>query len=220
MPFDAAIASRRSATLSEILENHGIVPVPWERLAAHKQSQLEAHPPSFWYRHQGLLRVGVFVSFIAVAPISALTAYFSSFLPCFVGFGWLVLLLPAVATLRLRAGAHWEEHLVLESSLGRIGVPDLGRGLRGQRVEAEGRQQANDPVRYALARLDQALMLAGLGIGQDVDAPARAIEYPLGQEANEVLTRDVMSGQIPSAQHAMLANKAQKLLCSGLHHVA
>ncbi|MBV8097443.1 MAG: hypothetical protein JO212_11470 [Acetobacteraceae bacterium] len=125
MPFDAAVASARLAPLSEILENNGLTPVPWERLAAHKQSQLEKFPPSFWYRHSGLLRIGLFVSFAALAPLSAMAAHLPWSLPCFIGFGWLALLiLPLAATLHLRAGAHWEERRLLESSLAPLGIPE------------------------------------------------------------------------------------------------
>ncbi|MBV8092826.1 MAG: hypothetical protein JOY71_23800 [Acetobacteraceae bacterium] len=64
MPFDAAVASARLAPLSEALELNDIKPVPWERLAAHKQFQGQKFPPSFWYRHSGLLRIGLFASFV------------------------------------------------------------------------------------------------------------------------------------------------------------
>ena len=125
MPFDAAVASARLGPLSEALERNDIKPVAWERLAAHKQSQLQKFPPSFWYRHSGLLRIGLFASFIGWAPIGALAAHLPWSLPCFIGFGWLALLvLPLAATVRLRAGAHWEERRILASSLSQLGVPE------------------------------------------------------------------------------------------------
>ena len=141
MPFDAAVASARLGPLSEALEINDIKPVAWERLAAHKQSQLQKFPPSFWYRHSGLLRIGLFASFIGWAPIGALAAHLPWSLPCFIGFGWLDLLifLPVVAALNLRAGAHWEERLVPESSLARLSVPEpIVRVARQLRPDAPG----------------------------------------------------------------------------------
>ena len=57
MPFDALVAVTRQSGLSETLTFHGLQPVPWETLAAHKAAQQERFGPSFWFRHQATLSI-------------------------------------------------------------------------------------------------------------------------------------------------------------------
>ena len=63
--------------------------------------------------------------------------------------------------------------------------PDLERGLGGQPVESEGRDQADDPVRHPLASLGQVVVLSHIGVGQDVHPARRVVEYPLGHQPGE-----------------------------------
>jgi hypothetical protein len=128
MPFDSATSVVRHETLGEVLEHQGIVPVPWEDLAAHKAAQIKAYGPNFWYRHQSLLLIGLLVPVVGAAVTGGLAQSFgrvSPALPWYVSLAWMCLLLPLFTTgiLRLRAGAHWEERWVLPASLDRLGVP-------------------------------------------------------------------------------------------------
>ena len=52
MPFDALVTTTSPRTLSEALEDRGIVPVSPEVLATHKRAQLEKFGPSVSYRLQ------------------------------------------------------------------------------------------------------------------------------------------------------------------------
>ncbi len=132
MPFDSATSIARPIarheTLAEVLERHGIVPVAAEDLAEHKAAQVTAYGPNFWYRHQGLLVLGLLVPVVGAAVTGGIAQSFghvSPALPWYVSLGWMCLLLPLFTTgvLRLRAGAHWEERWVLPASLDRLSVP-------------------------------------------------------------------------------------------------
>jgi hypothetical protein len=141
MPFDSAIPVTRLSPLAEVLEQNGINPVPLAVLAAHKRAQVERFGPNFWYRHQGLLLLGLLLPFVGMAVTSGLAQGLkevSPSLPCAISFAWLCLLPLMFATgmLRLRAGSHWEERWVPAGSLARLGVPEpiaaLGRDLQKQ----------------------------------------------------------------------------------------
>jgi hypothetical protein len=128
MPFDAATLLARQQTLAEMLEQYGIAPVSGEDLDEHKAAQVTAYGPNFWYRHQGLLVLGLLVPVVGAAVTGGIAQSFgqvSPALPWYVSLGWMCLLLPLFTTgvLRLRAGAHWEERWVLPASLDRLGVP-------------------------------------------------------------------------------------------------
>ncbi|MDA8251296.1 MAG: hypothetical protein M0Z28_19310 [Rhodospirillales bacterium] len=141
MPFDTAIPVARLGSLAEVLEENGIAPVPLAALAAHKRAQVQKFGPNFWYRHQGLLLLGLLLPFVGMAATSGLAdglKTVSPTLPATLSFAWLFLLplLFATGLLRLRAGSHWEERWVPSGSLARLGVPgpiaELGRDLQKQ----------------------------------------------------------------------------------------
>ena len=141
MPFDTALPVARLGSLAEVLEENGIAPVPLAALAAHKRAQVQKFGPNFWYRHQGLLLLGLLLPFVGMAATSGLAEGLktvSPSLPAAVSFAWLCLLplLFATGVLRLRAGSHWEERWIPAGSLARLGVPEpiakLGRDLQKQ----------------------------------------------------------------------------------------
>jgi hypothetical protein len=137
MPFDTAIPVERLSPLAEALELRGITPVPMPALAAHKRAQVEKFGPNFWYRHQGLLLLGLLVPFVGVAVTSSFAQGLkevSASLPVALSFAWMCLLplLFASGLLRLRAGSHWEERWVPASALARLGVPEQIAGLARQ----------------------------------------------------------------------------------------
>lgn len=128
MPFDAMVATRQQ-TIAEALDHHGLVPVPWKSLAAHKQKQLRRFGPSFWYRHQ----TAVVLALVAATPLVGIFAgamHGSSGNATALAFGgglaWLCLVAAITGTglVRLRAGSHWRERWVPASQLGDLGVPE------------------------------------------------------------------------------------------------
>ena len=128
MPFDTAIAVGRLSPLAEALEEATVTPVPLAVLAAHKRAQVQKFGPNFWYRHQGLLLLGLLLPFAGMAATSGLAQGLRDVapsLPCALSFAWLSLLplLFATGLLRLRAGSHWEERWVPAGALSRLGVP-------------------------------------------------------------------------------------------------
>ncbi len=74
-------------------------------------------------------------------------------------------------------------------------------------MEAQGREQADDPRRHALGGLGQAVVLGQLRVGQDVEASPRALEQARTGEAREVLAGDAVSCEVTRAQHARLAGE-------------
>lgn len=129
MPFDAMVAVTRQRTVSEALERHGLTQVAWEVLAAHKQAQLEKFGPSFWYRHQAAVSMGLVVASPVVGAfagaINGFTGH-SSALTIGSSFAWmcLVAVLTGVGLIRLRAGSHWRERWIPAGLLGDLGVPE------------------------------------------------------------------------------------------------
>lgn len=165
MPFDTAIPVARLSPLAEALEDSGIAPVSLAVLAAHKRAQVEKFGPNFWYRHQGLLLLGLLLPFVGMAATSGLAQGLkevSPSLPCAVSFAWLCLLplLFATGLLRLRAGSHWEERWVPVGSLGRLGVPEpIGEVARQLHRQVPGSALILGELVQERAVLDPYLML-------------------------------------------------------------
>jgi hypothetical protein len=144
MPFDALVATTSPRTLSEALEDRGIVPVSPEALATHKRAQLEIFGPSFWYRLQAsppiaLVASGLFVGAMAAAVMGF--ALPSTPLAFSVGLLWtlLMVLVAASGWVRLRAGSRWEERSVPATSLDGLGVPEsIGATARRLHREVPG----------------------------------------------------------------------------------
>src|SRR4051812_31598358 len=114
MPFDALIAVPRQNTVSEALERHGVTPVAWEVLAAHKQAQLEKFGPSFWYRHQAAVSLALVVASPVIGAVAGAINGFSahsSAVTIGTSFAWmcLVAVVTGMGLIRLRAGSHWRE---------------------------------------------------------------------------------------------------------------
>src|SRR3954453_22003526 len=107
MPFDALIAVPRQNTVSEALERHGITPVAWTVLTAHKQAQLEKFGPSFWYRHQAAVSLAlVFASPVVGVLAGAVNGFtgHSSAVTIGSAFAWMCLVAVVTGTglIRLR----------------------------------------------------------------------------------------------------------------------
>lgn len=128
MPFDALFVPPRPRLLAEVLEQHGVVPVPIRVLAAHRQAQLARFAPSFWHQHQTWLPVGLIGSVGSMAASGGLT---NAVMPASVLSSWLSLawfgvmaLLIVFGVFRVSAGASWEERWVAADQLHRLGVPE------------------------------------------------------------------------------------------------
>ena len=70
MPFDALIAAPRQKSLSEIFDELGLTPVSATSLVDHKRAQLAKFGPSFWYRHQAALSIGLIIASPAVGAVA------------------------------------------------------------------------------------------------------------------------------------------------------
>lgn len=128
MPFDALVAPVRPRSLVDVLEQQGIVTVPWAVLESHKQAQLEKFPPGFWYHHQTLLPVGLLGSVGCMAASGGLAHGMmapGSMAPSFITLLWLgvVTMLIVLGVFRAHGGSRWEERNVTTHWLEQIGVP-------------------------------------------------------------------------------------------------
>jgi hypothetical protein len=128
MPFDALVAVTRQSALSDTLDDHGLNPVSWETLAAHKSAQQRRYGPSFWYRHQA----AVSIILVAASPIAGAIAGASGGFTAHSGvlaitgsFMWMcmVALITGTGLVRLRAGSYWEEREVAASFLADVPEP-------------------------------------------------------------------------------------------------
>jgi hypothetical protein len=128
MPLDALSGAITLDSLPALVEQHGIRPVSESTLTAHKQSQLKAFGPTFWYRHQ----TGLGLTLIASVGCMALTAGAAnsilqpaSTVPLFLSMGWLCLMAALIVSgvFAARAGAHWEERWLPIDRLEAAGVP-------------------------------------------------------------------------------------------------
>ncbi len=127
MPFDALLVPARPRLLTERLQDNGIVPVPSQALAAHKQAQLERFAPSFWHQHQLWLPVGLMGSVFCMAMSGGIV---NGMMPGTLFPSWLCLFWLGVMTLlivfgvfRVSAGARWEERHVTAEALPDLGTP-------------------------------------------------------------------------------------------------
>jgi hypothetical protein len=135
MPFDALLAPPPPRLLSELLEAHGVAPVPLATLAAHKQLQLERFAPSFWHQHQTWLPVGLIGSVLCLAISGGIANGVSphSSIPSWLSLFWLsvMALLILFGVFRVSAGAHWEERVLAPERLADCGVPRTIARLAG-----------------------------------------------------------------------------------------
>jgi len=140
MPFDALVAPPRPRLLVELLDDRGVLPVPLQALAAHKQAQLERFAPSFWHEHQTWLPVGLIGSVFCMALSGGLTNRMlaGSIVPSWLSLFWLgvMTLLIVFGVFRISAGARWEERHIEPDMLIGAGVPlpiaRLGRDLQSE----------------------------------------------------------------------------------------
>jgi hypothetical protein len=139
MPFDALVASTSPRTLSEALEDRGIVPVSAEVLATHKRAQLEKFGPSFWFRLQASPPIAlVAFGLIVGAMAAAVKGFAPQSTPPALGVGllFLMVLVAASGLVRVRAGSRWEERWVPAMSLDGLGVPE-SIGATARRLHRE-----------------------------------------------------------------------------------
>src|SRR5579863_85301 len=125
MPFDALVAVPRQKTLSEVLDTHGLTGVSAGTLAEHRQAQLVKFGPSFWYRHQASVSIGLIVASPAVGAIAGAIEGFSphsSALAVASSFAWMcmVALIAGTGIIKLRSGSYWEERYVDADALAEL----------------------------------------------------------------------------------------------------
>ncbi len=149
MPFDALLAPPDPRTLAQALGDRCIAPVDWTHLATHKQAQLARFQPGFWQRHEAWLPIALVGSIGCMAVSGGLTrvvapwefgtleigtmeigtwgisafAALLSWLPTLIWMGSFALLI-LFGVFRGRAGAEWQERILLPAEFDRLGVPD------------------------------------------------------------------------------------------------
>ena len=128
MPFDALVAAPRQTTILDALNTLGVTPVSWPTLAEHKLAQQRKFGPSFWFRHQTKVSIGLISASPAVGAIVGAVQGFtphSSALAVASSFIWMcmVALLTGTGLVKLRAGANWEERHVIADNLDELEVP-------------------------------------------------------------------------------------------------
>ncbi len=130
MPFDALVApAQPPLLLSAVIADCGITPVSLERLAAHKQAQLDRFAPSFWYRHQPVLPAALLGSVACMAVSGGLSQRMmadGSAVSGWLTLAWMsvIAMLIGAGVFRVRAGSHWEERWVPVEWLRGLGVPE------------------------------------------------------------------------------------------------
>jgi hypothetical protein len=186
MPFDAMVAVTRPRTLSETLDRHGLAPVAWDVLAAHKQAQREKFGPSFWYRHQAAVSMMLVVASPVVGVLAGAIYGFaghSSALTIGSSFAWMCLIAVVTGTglIRLRAGSHWRERWIPAALLGELGIPEsIAATARLLRSELPGSTLILGELMREETVLDPYLLLKHgdecvcLGIWEDGHIIARA----------------------------------------------
>ena len=185
MPFDALLVPVRPRLLSEVLDDHSITPVAWQRLAEHKQVQLAKFTPSFWYQHQTWLPVGLLGSVGCMAASGGLAngALPGAMLPSWLTLAWMcvIALLIMFGVFRVHAGSYWEERWVPGGALGGLGVPEsiaamaraLHRDLPGSTLilgELMQEEVMLDP--YLLLECDGERVCLGIWDGAQIIASA------------------------------------------------
>ena len=90
--------------------------------------------------------------------------------------------------------------------------PDLERSLRGEAMYSKGRQEADDGMRYALARFGKIMVLGGLSIWQGVDATRRSIEPPFAVKAGQIHAGNLMSVEVARSHDSRRANEFDQFL--------
>jgi len=165
MPFDALVAVTPQRAISEALESHGITPVSWETLAAHKAAQQRRYGPSFWHRHQAVLSVMLVVASPVAGAIAGCSGGFSAHsgvLAITGSFAWmcLVALVTGTGLIRLRAGSHWEERYVSGVFLRGDAVPaPIATVARKLHAEVPGAKLILGELMREEAVLDPCLLL-------------------------------------------------------------
>jgi hypothetical protein len=185
MPFDALLAPERPRLLSEVLDDHAITPVAWRALQHHRQAQLAAFAPSFWYQHQTWLPVGLLGSIGCMATTGGLAngAWGGSVLPSWLTLAWMcvIALLIMFGVFRAHGGSHWEERWVPGGSLAGLGVPEpiaaiaraLHRDLPGSTLllgELKQQEVVLDP--YLLLECEGTCVCLGIWDGARIIASA------------------------------------------------
>jgi hypothetical protein len=129
MPFDALVAPPETRTLARALDERCIVPIRWASLAAHKQSELARHQPSFWQRHEAWLPIALVGSVGCMAASGGLTHGISTdglplaWCPTLIWMGSFGLLI-VFGVFRVSAGAYWQERNVPLEELAGLDVPE------------------------------------------------------------------------------------------------
>lgn len=167
MPFDALVAVTRQRALSDALEDHGLKPVPWEALMAHKAAQQQRFGPSFWYRHQTALSIFLVVASPLAGAVAGASGGFtahSGVLAITGSFVWmcLVALITGTGLIRLRAGSHWEEREVPLGYLSEVPEP-ISRIARLLRDELPGSRLVLGELMREETVLDPYLLLEHAG---------------------------------------------------------
>jgi len=128
MPFDALLAPVRPRLLADVLDDHAITPVAWQRLTDHKQAQLAKFTPSFWHQHQMWLPYGLLASVGCMAMTGGLAngSVPGLTLPSWLTLAWMcvIALLIMFGVFRAHGGSYWEERWVPGGALGGLGVPE------------------------------------------------------------------------------------------------
>lgn len=187
MPFDALIAAPRQKSLSEIFDELGLTPVSATSLVDHKRAQLAKFGPSFWYRHQAALSIGLIIASPAVGAVAGAAQGFtphSSALAVASSFAWMcmVALIAGTGLIKLRAGSHWEERFLTGDQLAEARVPEpiarIARTVTRKVPEADlvlGELKRElvvlDP--YLLIELDDERVCIGVWDGDQVIASAQ-----------------------------------------------
>jgi hypothetical protein len=165
MPFDALVAVSPRRKISDALLRLDLTPVSWKMLAEHKIAQQRRYGPSFWYRHQSAVSIGLVIASPAVGALVGATQGFtphSSALTIATSFIWMcmVALVTGTGLIRLRAGSHWEERLVPGSCLAGNSVPEpIARAARALQLEVPGSRLILGELKREEVVLDPYLLL-------------------------------------------------------------
>src|SRR4051794_39498785 len=129
MPFDGLTLRTHDESLSALLAERNLHPVDPNTLEAHKQTQLKAFGPSFWYRHQiwlGIALMGSVGCMAFTAGVANSVSRPASPVSLYITMGWMCVWAALIfsGVFRASAGSRWEERWLRGEMLEDAGVPE------------------------------------------------------------------------------------------------
>jgi hypothetical protein len=97
--------------------------------------------------------------------------------------------------------------------------PNFGRGLRGETVEAQGRQQADYAPGHFVRRFEEGQVFGDPRTSGTVQSPPDPLEQTPPHQSGEVVPWNPESVEIFRADYLPFSDQRKQLVCLGLRHM-